>query len=51
MNDQLHKSELGNKIIEGKGNNMGKVKDMDVINQGREKTRWKNVQRTSKAQK
>jgi hypothetical protein len=49
MNDQLHKSQLGNKMIEGKGNNMGKVKDMGVINQGKEKTRWKNVQRTTQS--
>jgi hypothetical protein len=43
MNDQMHKSQLGYKMIEGKGDNMGKVKDMGVINQGREKIRWKNV--------
>jgi hypothetical protein len=38
-------------MIEGKGNNMGKVKDMGVINQGREKIRWKNVQRTTQSTK
>ncbi len=38
-------------MIKGKGNNMGKVKDMGVINQGREKTRWKNVQRIMRSTK
>jgi hypothetical protein len=31
MNDQMHKSQLGNKMIEGMGNNMGKAKNMGVI--------------------
>jgi hypothetical protein len=30
-------------MIKGKGNNMGKAKDMGVINQGKEKIGGKNV--------
>jgi len=30
-------------MIKSKGNNLGKVKDMDVINQAREKTKRENL--------
>jgi hypothetical protein len=35
INIQPHRNQLGDRIIEGKGNNMGKVKNMGVINQGK----------------
>lgn len=31
LNDQLHRSQLRDKIIKNKGNNMGRVEDMGVI--------------------
>jgi hypothetical protein len=33
-----NKTQLEDKMIKGKGNKMGRVEDMVVINQGREKT-------------
>jgi hypothetical protein len=41
LNKQPHKSQLKNKVIKNKRDNMGKAKDMGVINQGKE-----NPQRT-----
>jgi hypothetical protein len=32
LNNQPHKSQLGDKMIESKGNNTNKVKDMGAIN-------------------
>jgi hypothetical protein len=34
-------------MINGEGNDMGKAKDMGVIDQGREETRKENPQRTT----
>jgi hypothetical protein len=31
LNKQPHKSQVGNKMIKGKGDNMGKIEDMGVI--------------------
>jgi hypothetical protein len=39
LNRQPHINQLGNKIIKSERDNMGKVEDMGVIGQGREKTR------------
>jgi hypothetical protein len=39
LNRQPHTNQLRNKIVKGKGDNMGKVEDMGVIGQGREETR------------
>lgn len=42
--NQLHKIQLGNKMIISIGNHMGRAKDMGVmINQGREETQGKNA--------
>jgi hypothetical protein len=38
LNRQPHKSQLESKMIKGKGNDMGRAKDMGVINQKREET-------------
>jgi hypothetical protein len=35
INIQPHKNQLEDRMIEGKGNNMGKVENMGVINQGK----------------
>jgi hypothetical protein len=43
LNHQSHKSQLGDKMIKSKGNNMGKAKNMGVMSQGREKTERKNT--------
>jgi hypothetical protein len=44
LNNQFHKSQLGDKMIISKGNRMGRAKDMGVmINQGREETQGKNA--------
>jgi len=44
LNNQLHKNQLGDKMIINKGNRMGRAKDMGVmINQGKEKTQGKNA--------
>ncbi len=48
---QPHISQLGSKMIKGEGNNMGMAKDMGVINQGREKTRSENLQKTTQSTK
>jgi hypothetical protein len=37
QNDQPHKSQLGDKMIKGKGDNMGRVENIGVISQGRKK--------------
>jgi len=39
LNNQPHRSQLGDKIIKNKGNSMGKAKDMGVINWRREKNK------------
>jgi hypothetical protein len=36
LNKQLHKNQLENKMIKGKGDDNGKAEDMGVISQGRE---------------
>jgi hypothetical protein len=38
LNKQPHKNQLGNKIIKGKGNDMGRVEDMGVNDQRNEET-------------
>jgi hypothetical protein len=44
LNNQLHKNQLGDKMIISKRNRMGKAKDMGVmINQGREETQGENA--------
>jgi hypothetical protein len=44
LNGQPHKSQLKDKMIEGKQNNMNRAKDMGVIRQRKEK-KEKNVQK------
>jgi hypothetical protein len=44
LNNQLHESQLKDKMIISKGNHMGRAKDMGVmINQGREETQGKKT--------
>lgn len=44
LNNQLHKNQLGDKMIISKRNCMGRAKDMGVmINQGREETQGGNA--------
>jgi hypothetical protein len=46
MNNQPHRGQLKSKMIKGKGINIGKVKYMGGIGQGREKTQGKSVWKT-----
>jgi hypothetical protein len=41
----IPQSQLGDKMIKNKGNNMGRANDMGVLNQGREKTWGKNTKK------
>jgi hypothetical protein len=43
LNNQPHKSQLKDKMIKGRGTNMGRVEVESVIDQVKEKTRRKNV--------
>jgi hypothetical protein len=49
LNNQSHKSQLGDKIVKSKGNDMGRVKDMGVMNQGR--TGGKTIRRITQNMK
>jgi hypothetical protein len=51
LHTQPHRSQLGSKMIKGKENNMGKVEDMNDINQKKEKSQGKMFKKQHKAQK
>jgi len=44
LNDQPHIDQLRSRIIKNKGNNMGRVENMGVVNQKNKKTWKKNKQ-------
>jgi hypothetical protein len=50
INIQPHRNQLEDKMIKGKGNNMGKVENMGVINQ-RKKHEGKMFEEQHKTQK
>ncbi len=47
----MHGRQLGNEMIKNRRNNMSKAKDVNVISQRREKTRGKNLRRTTQSMK
>jgi hypothetical protein len=48
VNKQPHKNQLGSKMIEGEKIDMGKAKDMGVINQRKKRQEGKTPQKNVK---